>query len=191
MILSLAFLFLTAAEEPSYGEIFVEDTTSRELPLVSTSVSYALDLNDSFSDLHSLVVEGQMRVWKYLSSGIMYQYVFPQLSSAGSRLKALEPTLSVSVGQLQWAVFSLTQLQFILGEWNVMNVFPLQAELLIGGGTGLTHKRPDTDEDGKNSFSYLWSIEQRFRIIQNAGISASLFGNTGGTFLSVGAHARF
>lgn len=195
MIFSLLVIAMITSETPpatpAYGEIYVEETSPRELPLISASTGYALDLNDSFSDLHSIVGEVQVRLWKYLSTGVMYQHVFPQLSSAGSRLKALEPTLSVSVGQLKWGAFSVTQLQFILGEWNIMNLFPLKADFMIGGGAGLVNKRPDTDESGKNSFSYLWLVEQRFRIYRHAGVYVSIFGNTGGSFLSVGANASF
>lgn len=192
----ISFLLISAllgAPEtlPPEYELYVEETSPRILPLLTTSVGYAIDLNDSFSDLHSIVGEAQIRVWKYLSTGIFYQHIFPQLSSAGSRLKALEPTLKVSVGQPLWGVFSLTQLQLILGQWNVMNLFPLQADFMIGGGLGMLNRRSDISADAKNSLSYLWSVEQRFRIFNHAGIFVSLFGHTGSSFLSVGANASF
>lgn len=193
MLIAALFALVVAAPESNlqYGDAYLEDPQSRELPKFSASVGYGIDLNDSFSDLHSLVGSGQFRIWKYLSTGAFVQYAFPQLSSAGSQLKGLEPGLKVEIPQIQWAAFSLTQLSFLLGSWNMMNLFPLRADFMIGGGAGLMNSKSDVNQDSKYSFSYLWTVEQRFRIYEKAGIFFSLFGNTGGTFISVGAHSSF
>lgn len=191
-MIALILSILISANETrlNYGEVFLEDSTGRELPRFSGSLGYGIDLNDSFSDLHSLVGQGQVRIWKYVSTGLLFQYAFPQLSSAGRRLKDLEPALRVRVPQMKWGFFSVTELQFLLGSWNIMNLFQLHADLMIGGGAGLLNSREDTTASGKNSASYIWIVEQRFRVFENAGLYFSVFGNTGGAFISAGIAAN-
>lgn len=175
-----------------YENIYEETEGRRSLPPVSFSSGYAYGLTNTSSNLHSITANAQARVWKYISTGIFYHHIFPSVNESGKRLEAaLEPVIQVSIPQPLLGVYSLTELQMILGRWNIFNTFDLDVELLTGGGLGMTRTRADTHLEGKNKFSYLWMVEQRSSFSQHLGVQVSLFGHTGGTFLGAGLYARW
>lgn len=185
------FFAIFATTDPlDYGEVQLE-TTVKQVPFIHTSVGYALDISDSFSDLHSVVVQSQIRVWRFLSAGLAYQKVFPHLSQPGSRLNALEPSLSVEIPQPRWALLPNIQIQLLNGAWNLFNLFPLKADFMIGGGYGLIQSRSDITAKSKYSGTYFWSLEQRFGFSKHFGLVAQIFGHTGGAFLGGGLSLEF
>jgi len=190
MILSF-LLKVSLIAQVDYGEIYVQDESLRTLPRIALHTGYAFDLDDSFNELHSLTLQAQVGVWKYISTGVLYQHVFAQLSDAGKELEALEPSLDVSIPQQTWGLFSLTQFQLINGEWNIMNSFPLRAELLIGGGLGMLRERKDIRGSEQNMISYLWSAEQRFSFYDHYGVFLHFFGQRSAHFLATGLSLKF
>lgn len=196
------FIFLTmpisvraseeSAERPiTYGDIFFEETQDREAPRIHLNVGYAQDVTNSFLDLHSIVTEAQVRVWKYFSTGLMGHWMSPAFSAAGSQFRSLRPLFYAEMATPQWGIFSLTQLNLMIGQWNILNWMPLRVDLVVGGGFGYTQIRPDYDSKSEGKFSYLWSVEQRFQFFENAGLFASIFGHRGGLFLGTGINASF
>jgi hypothetical protein len=190
-IFILCGLLHTPLLAQDYGEIYLEDTSRRDLSNYTFHVGYSLDLSDSFSDMHSLTLKGQRKIWRYISTGLLYQKSFPRVSQAGKQLEALEPTVNVTIPQFLWGLYSLTEVQLIVGEWNMFNTFDLGVELMVGAGGGLSHDRPDTQRSGSYSASYLWSIEQRTRILKNAGLFVSVIGHRGGVFGGSGLVVNF
>lgn len=187
MISILLCSLIASTPTLEYSEIYEEVPESRTSPRLSLSSSYAYGFTDQYSDLHSIAFNGQIRLWKYLSTGVFYQHLFPQVSEAGERLETnLEPLLDVKIPQSLWGAFSLTQIQFIVGRWNLLNLTELDVELLVGGGLGVLNQRADRHLEGKNSVSYLWHVEQRSSFSEHLGISLSIFGHKGGSFLAAG-----
>ena len=188
---SLLHLMLMTAEMP-YGEVYLEETSSRILPQIELSAGYAGNITNSFMHLHSMVGGAQYRVWKYISTGILGQYTFGTLSQSGEQIKKLEGIdIRTSMPHPEWGLFSQSQVQLMLGQWNVMNLMPLQVDLLLGGGIGMLRTRKDLNGAKKFEASHLWSVEQRLRFWEDAGILVSLFGHRGGVFLQTGLHVGF
>lgn len=174
-----------------YGDVFFEESQIRELSLLNLGVGYAAGVSNSFLNLHSIMMNGQVRVWKYLSTGLMGQFVQARLSEAGDEVARLNDAgFIVHYPTPRWGVFSHSQMDFMLGKWNILNLTAIQVDFLIGGGLGLVRKAEDYDGPAKNKLSYLWSIEQRIAFHERAGLSLSGFGHVGGIFLQAGIFAN-
>jgi len=193
-------LFLVAvilnAESPeppiTYGEVYFEETRERQAPFFILKSGYAQAFNNSYLDLHSLVVDAEIRVWKYLSTGVMAQFIHAEFSDAGQELRALSSAGLISqIETPRWGIFSNSSLNFMIGQWNVLNLMPLRVDLILGGGFGVMQKRDDYDGASHSILSYLWSVEQRFLLFESAGVYTHVFGNRGGSFLGAGLHANF
>ncbi len=187
---------LVAAESPSvdYGEVFVEESAPRELPKVAIDANASLDLDDSFSDLKSYTINAQMRVWKYVGTGILFQHYFPSLSNAGRELQNLETSgvFELKIPQPEWGIFWHTQIQLLAGDWNFLNLFPMQADFLVGGGVGSLRQRTDVAGGrSKSEMAYLWSVGQRLRFYKRFGLNASIFGHSAGTYGALGFVTTF
>lgn len=192
--LSLA-LTATTPPETTYGDIYLAETAGYELPFFNLKAGYAADISNSFLDMHSFFIGAQMRVWKYLSAGLLGHLITSDYSTPGKQLRNLEEVdIDAQITRPKWGIFSHSSLQLMLGQWNVMNLFPLKVDLLIGGGVGfiakeLTHG-PKTYEA-----SYLWTVEQELQFIRTeavaGGLFVSVFGHTGGVFIGTGLQFGF
>ncbi len=192
-ITTLATLFLISLEEPvSYGDLYFEDTKDREAPLVHFKVGYSQDISNSFLDLHSIVADAQVRVWRYFSTGALFQWTHSQYSQSGRAFRDLSAVgLVVKVPTQQWALFSHTTVDFMIGQWNVLNMFPLRVDLIVGGGAGAIRSLDDVNGASSWKISYLWSAEQRMMFYKNAGLYVQILGHRAGTHLGAGLHANF
>ncbi|MDB5039051.1 MAG: hypothetical protein JWQ35_2579 [Bacteriovoracaceae bacterium] len=191
--LLLAAQLLGQSSDPfDYGNVYLAETRDRELPRFHLGVGYAFNISNSYLNLDSLTGTAQVRVWKYVSTGLFGQVTQSELSAAGSQLRQLEKVdLHAQIPTPRWGLFSLSYLQFMLGRWNVLNLMPLESELLFGGGAGVLNRGKDTNGPTENKFSYLWSVEHRFLFCERAGIFVSLFGVLHSTYLQSGIHIRF
>ncbi|MBN8556015.1 MAG: hypothetical protein J0L93_11260 [Deltaproteobacteria bacterium] len=191
MFASLLFLsLLSAPTEPQldYGDVYFQETQSRQAPFLHLSLGYGAGLSNSFLHMDSVVGTAQMRVWKYLSTGILGQVIRSQYTDAGRALDSLSRVdILADVPTPLWGIFSLSYLQLMIGKWNVLNLFPLEVDLLLGGGAGTTRKQGSINSAARSYFSYLWSVEQRLRFLssQNSslGLTISVFGHRDGVFL--------
>lgn len=194
-MISLGFaLLLIAADDPAeldYGEVFFEETRGRELPKFNLGVAYAAGVSNSFLDLHSVVANGQVRVWRYISTGVLGHFVHSTYSEAGQEVNTLNNSgYIVRYPTPRWGVFSHSQIDLMLGRWNILNLTTIQVDLLVGGGVGLLQKRNDLNGPSHSEVSYLWSAEQRFQVHDLAGFSLGGFGHAGGVFLEAGLFAN-
>ncbi len=189
-LLFSTLLMIVAEPLPSgldYGEVYLEETASLDTPRFYLSSGYAGNISNSFLRMRSFVGNAQLRVWKYLSTGVFGHWIDAVYSSAGKQIRDLnEVSIVANVPKPEWGLFSHSQLQFMLGQWNVMNLFPLRVDLLAGGGGGMIQERNSFDAPSKNKFSYLWSVEQRFQFFDRFGAQVALFGHYGGIFLGGG-----
>jgi hypothetical protein len=186
------------AEEPNldYGDIYFQETAEREFPRFHLSAGYGAGVSNSFLDMHSVVGTAQFRVWKYFSTGIFGQAIKSRYSDAGAALDNLSQVdILADVETPLWGVFSLSYLELMIGKWNVLNLFPLEVDLLVGGGAGSLRKQGSINGAAASSISYLWSVEQRLRFLStetsSAGLVLSLFGHRGGVFLQSGLSYSF
>lgn len=181
-----------SSDSLDYGDVYLVESAERTSPRYFFSVNYAGDLSNSFLELDGLTAQAQFKIWKYLSTGAFGHYLWPRLSNAGRQLNALEDIdIHADFSRPEFGYFSLTELQLMIGKWNLFNSFPLQVDLLFGGGAGVLHKRETYHGPREATFSYLWAVEQRFQFFEQAGLNVALFGHTGGTFLQAGVHASF
>lgn len=191
MIGFIVLSIIGSVQPLSYGELYRVDMNRRDLPLVSLQAGYGIDLTDSFSDLHSVEASAQIRLWKYIGAGILYQHFFPKLSSSGQGLKDTEPLLEIDIPQPLWSVFLEPKLQVLVGDWNFFNIIPIEVDLLLGGGVGIMNERNDIDQDGKFKISWLWTLEQRFRLFSNQGLYLRFLGSRSGAFIGSGLTISF
>ena len=191
MFASLLFLsLLGATSEPqlNYGEVYFQETQSRQAPFLYLSAGYGAGLSNSFLHMDSLVGTAQMRLWKYFSTGVLGQVIRSEYTDSGAALADLNQVdILADIPTPLWGLFSLSYLQLMIGKWNVLNLFPLEVDLLIGGGVGTTRKQGSINSAAHSYFSYLWSVEQRLRFFssQNSslGLAVSVFGHRDGVFL--------
>lgn len=194
-IFLIGFSYSLTAQDSSdidYGEVFFEDSQNFQQAPLTVELGYALDLNQTYLDYHSLAGQFQFRIWDSLSTGILGFKVFPQYTGAGNQLRSLRETadLIFETNSIQWGLFSHSQLQFMVGQWNVLNLFPLQLNLLLGGGAGVLRKKNEFSGVKSSRFSYLWSVEQRAVLFRNLGIFISFFGVDRAVFVHPGVMGR-
>lgn len=175
----------------SYGELYRVEMNRRDLPTVLFQTGYGIDLTDSFSDLHCVEAAAQVKIWKYLGVQGTYQHFFPRLSSSGRQLRATEPLLDIDIPQPLWGAFLEPKIQILVGDWNFFNAFPIEVDLLLGGGVGIIRERSDVDQKGQFKVSGLWSVEQRFRLSSHQGFYLRFFGHRSGTFVGSGINLAF
>jgi len=176
-----------------YGEVFFLETQEMSLPRFSLSVGYAKDLNNSFLDLHGFAGSAQIRLWKYLSTGIFGQWIHSDLTGTGQELSRLQDQADILFDTMipRWGVFSLTQLQFMVGKWNVLNILPIQVDLLVGAGAGIVERESRLSAVSELRGSYLWSVEQRVYLFDHVGVHVSFFGHRDAVFIHPGMVVRF
>lgn len=193
LLLSFLFILYTPSEEPlTYGEVYFEETSSIELPQWYFSLGYARDLSSTFLDLNSVTTNAQFRIWKYLSTGIMAQWIHSELTGSGNTLAKLEDVdIQFDISIPRWGVYSLSSLQLMVGKWNVLNLFPIQVDLIIGGGAGILRRKKRLDSREINQWTYLWAVEQRVGFSKNWGLLLSFFGHRGAVFIHPAASFRF
>jgi hypothetical protein len=187
---------LVSAETPTsdldYGDVYFEESKGRELPLVYFGLGYATGVSNSFLDLHSVMGNAQIRVWKYISTGILGQVIRADYSEAGDQINRLNQSgFVVHYPTPRWGVFSHSQMDLMLGKWNVLNLTAIQVDLLIGGGAGLLQKQNEFEGPSHGEATYLWSIEQRIQFNERFGLSVSGFGHGGGIYFQAGLFSNF
>lgn len=187
LILSLIF----SVEPLSYGEVYRVDTNRRDLPLFLLQTGYAIDLTDSFNDLHTVEASAQIKLWRYLGLAVLYQHFFSKLSSSGRSLRDTEPVLDIQIPQPLWSLFAEPKIQILVGDWNFFNAFPIEVDLLLGGGAGIIRERNDIDQEGKFKISGFWSVEQRLRLFSHSGLYLRFLGHRSGTFVGGGFNFSF
>ncbi len=182
----------TAEDEIQYGEVYILDSSGLKQPNLNFSVSYGINITNSFLELDSLIGAAQLRVWRYISTGVLSFANFSELSSAGKELRKLEDIdVHIKIPTPRWGLFSYSTLELMLGKWNVFNFLPLESELVLGGGAGVLNRGKDNNGKTEQLFSYLWSAEHRFIIHKNFGLSFALLGHIDTSYLAVGTHFRF
>jgi hypothetical protein len=181
---SLEPLDIHEAKEPLlYGDLFFEETDDRALPPVFFSLGYAQSAGGAFVSIPSIMGQFQKRWHPFFSSGVLAQWMAPQLTaSARNMLKLQDVDIHFDVSKPQWAIFSLSQLQVFVGQWNLWNWSSLKVELLAGGGFGIINRKEHRSEKSYQQWSYLWSLEQRFRLHGSWGIQAAILGHRGAVF---------
>lgn len=193
MFLTTVVSLLVAVSDaaPEYGEVYIVENAERQTPRLHLSVNYASGVSNSFLYLNSITANAQFRLWKFLSTGVMGQVIKSELNDAGDQLDRLNQSgFIVNVPSPRWGIFSHSQLDLILGKWNVFNLLPLQVDLLVGGGVGVLQKRDDLNGASHSEISYLWSVEQRTQIYESVGLTFSAFGHLGGVYLGAGLFAN-
>lgn len=177
------------SQDPDYGQVYFEESSARKAPRFHLGLGYARSISNSFLDLDSVALETEFRIWKYFSTGIFGQIIHSDESSAGDQLHRLDVVdIHTQIPEPRWGLFSLSYLQLMVGEWNLLNIAPVRADLLLGGGGGFLQKRNDSNAPSYLQLSYLWSAEQRIRFSKNFGFFISILGHDGGTFLATGLH---
>lgn len=186
--LQLAPISSSTLEDVQYGEVYFEDSSALQLPDFSLGLGYAKDLNSTFLDLHSVAGNAQFRVWKYISTGILGVWSSKSLTQAGKQLQGLKETADLEFDTVvpQWGVFSLTNVQLLVGKWNILNLFPLQVDLVLGAGAGLLQRKKRLADEGKIAASYVWSVEQRIRILENISFYVAFFSHRDTVFIHPG-----
>ncbi len=191
-MIGLLILSLVSSLEPlSYGEVYRVDTHRRDLPVFLIQTGYAIDLTDSFNDIHVVEGSAQVRLWKYLGLDLLYQRFFPKLSASGRSLRTTEPVLDIQIPQPLWSLFAQPKIQILVGDWNFFNAFPIEVDLLLGGGVGIIKERNDIDQEGKFKVSGLWSVEQRLRLFPHSGLYLRFVGHRSGSFVGGGLSLSF
>ncbi|PIR23787.1 MAG: hypothetical protein COV44_01160 [Deltaproteobacteria bacterium CG11_big_fil_rev_8_21_14_0_20_45_16] len=196
MIFSLMILFTIGSDSSSdisYGEVYLEETGAYQAPLVSTSLGYAFDLNNTFLNLNSVVGSAQFRLWRYLTTGVMGQWIKSSYTKSGDSLRRLSDTadLVFDLKLPRWGMFSLSQLHLMIGKWNIMNLTSLEISLIMGAGAGFINYQKRLNSNESYEISYLWSAEQRIRFNQNFGFSVSFFGHREAVFFQPSLFASF
>lgn len=182
-----------AVDDLDYGEVFLETKDAYKLPLVSLNLGYSNDLNNTFLDLQGISGGAQVRVWKYISTGVFGQYVFNELSQTGKELQSLSQVeILFNTKVPRWGVYSLSYLHLMLGKWNVLNLGSIQVDFLVGGGAGVLNRKKSLNGGAENIFSHIWSIEQRVAFPKfSSGAFVSFYGTAGGTYIQPGLFASF
>lgn len=185
-MISFAFVLGALIANLEYGELYVLDEQPPTSP-VQIRLSYGIDLSNSFLNLHSAVGDVQVKVWNYLSTGVLGQWVVQDLSSTGVAFKQLENYgLTNKIRTPAWAVFSHSQARLLRGRWNLFNALPVEAEILVGGGIGLYREKRDIDEAGVSKISYVWSATNRFQFWKGLSLDLGLIGHRGGVYFLPG-----
>lgn len=184
---------LVGQDDPlTYGDVYFEETRALELPRYYFSLGYARDLSSTFLDLDSVSGQAQFKIWRFFSTGIFAQWMHSRLTSSGKTLDELRDVdIEFNLSVPRWGVFSLSSMQLMLGKWNVLNLFPIQVDLIIGGGAGLLRREKRLDGRDVNQWSYLWNIEQRVGLSEHFGILVSFFGHRGAAFVQPAISASF
>jgi len=196
MISSLLLLLTIgshSASDISYGEVYLEETGAYQSPLFSTSIGYAFDLNNTFLNLDSISGTAQLRLWRYLTTGIMGQWIKSSYTKSGDSLRRLSDTadLVFDLKLPRWGVFSLSQLHLMIGKWNIMNLTSLEICLIMGAGAGFINFQKRLNSEESYEVSYLWSAEQRISFNENFGFSVSFFGHREALFFQPSLFASF
>jgi hypothetical protein len=194
-----SFVFLCSllinqpSEEITYGEVYLQETGALKLPRFSFSVGYAKDLNHNYLNLNSISLNAQYRLWKYWSAGVFGQWMHSSLTENGKELRNLRDTadLIFDTSRPNYGIFALTELQFMIGKWNILNSLAIQVEVLLGLGGGLLNRDKGLELDDENIASYLWIVEQRVRFYENFGVYVSFFAHRDAAFVSPGLSLSF
>lgn len=179
-------------ESMTYGDIFFEETRDSSLPDYFLNLGYASDTSGAFLDLPSINSNIQIGLHQFVSTGLLSQLVFARLTeSAQSLSKLRDIDINFDVSKPKWSIFSLTQVQIFLGQWNLWNLASFQVEMLVGGGFGFIKRKEHFSAKSQNQWSHLWHLEQRLRISDHWGLQIALFGHRGAMFLQSGATLSF
>jgi hypothetical protein len=175
-----------------YGEVYYAETQDRLAPKLHLGIGYAFNISNSFLDLNGVVGNLQTRVWKYFSAGLVGLINTSELSSAGDEIRRLETVdIRVKIPVPRWGIFAASSGQIMLGRWNLMNLFPLESEIVLEGGLGFINRGQDTNGPQEYQASYLWSMEHRVHVSRAIGIFISVLGHRDTAYLQSGLSYRF